>query len=516
MKYYISFDAGTQSTTVVVYDEDFNSVCQKNYPTSISYPKPSWAEMDADKYLNDVIEGIKACVEESKIDPKDVRAISGDGIIMGIVGVDENCNAITPYTPYLDSRAEEEARFAKTLDPIWIEESGNSVIESLQPPIMAMWMIKNNEEFKKNGKKILNNGPYVLANLAGLKADDAFIDYATLGGWIIGYDAKKKQWSERQMKQLGIPMEYLPRIVEPTDIVGRLTEEMAERTGLVAGIPIVAGAGDTMQSFVGAGVYEVGTASDVAGTAAMFGIMVDDIHEELSRDSGLYFSIASVPDTYFYWGYIRTGGLSLQWFKDKVMDRADDPEFYNVINSRAESIPVGANGTLFFPYLQGGQAFISNASGCFLNMTSNTNTSEMWRAILESIAYEYRNLVDIIRDAGVEVNEAVITEGGSRSDLWNQIKADVLDIDTKTMKNKEGAPLSNAVYAAYAVGDIDDIKSTLDKKLESDKVFEKIPENVKYYKESYAYYTDILNNRMKDTFNKCSDLRDVPCPNTNC
>ncbi|MDO5718444.1 MAG: FGGY family carbohydrate kinase [Tissierellia bacterium] len=511
MKYYLSFDCGTQSTKSAIYDGDFNCICQHSYPNEIKYPNPGWAEMDADMYLNHVVNGIKYCVEKSGINPNDIRAICGDGIIMGVVGVDEDGNAITPYIPYLDSRASEEAEYVKTLDPIWIEESGNSVIECLQPPIISMWLIKNNEEFKNRGAKILNNGPYVLSRLAGLKADEAFIDHATLGGWIIGYEAEKKKWSERQMEMLGIPMKYLPKIVKPTDIVGKLTAEMADRCGLVEGIPIIAGAGDTMQSFVGCGVYDHGTASDVAGTAAMFGIMVDGIHKELSENSGLYFSIATVPDTYFYWGYIRTGGLSLQWFRDQVMNRKGEDEFYQMANEKAEKVPVGSNGTLFFPYLQGGQGFVSNASGCFLNMTSNTELGEMWRSILESIGYEYMTLVKKIREAGVEVKEAVITEGGSRSDVWNQIKADMLDIDVRTMKKKEGATMSNAVLAAYAIGDIEDMKAKLDEILVPDKEFKPVPEHTEFYGITYDYYMNILKEHMSLAFKSCYDLRNVKC-----
>ena len=92
----------------------------------------------------------------------------------------------------------------------------------------------------------MNNGPYVLAKLAGLKADDAFIDWATISGWALGYDVINKEWSERQMELLEIPMEMLPKIVKPWDIVGKLCDEMAEKLGIPSGIPIVAGAGDTM------------------------------------------------------------------------------------------------------------------------------------------------------------------------------------------------------------------------------------------------------------------------------
>lgn len=280
MKYYISINCGTQSTKVVIYDENFNCVVQHSTPNEIYYPKPCWAEIDANSFVDSALEGIKQCLIKGRIDPNKVRAICGDGIICGVVGVDEEGNAITPYIPYLDSRAEEEAK--------WIKE-----------------------------------------NLE--------------------------------------------------------------------------------------------------------------------------------PNTYYYWGYIRTGGLCLQWFRDKIMGRPGDSTFYDEVNNKAENVPPGSNGVVFFPYLQGGCNEAANAAGCFLNMTSTADTGVLWREILESIAYEYICFTDKIRNIGVDINNVIFAEGGSKIDVWNQIKSDSLNTKGMTLKRKEGATMADALLAAYAVGDITDI-----------------------------------------------------------
>lgn len=508
--YYIGFDCGTQSTKVAIYDNNLNCIAEHNIPTVITYPKAGWAQMDADHYLNSVREGIRTCLEKSSIDPKNVQAICGDGIICGIVGVDKDGKAITPYIPYLDSRAADDARWIyENLDPIWITESGNSVIEAFEPPILARWLLANHDGFRKHGAKILNNGPYVLSRLANLKTDDLFIDWATLSGWLIGYDAIEKNWSRNQMDLLEIPMNFLPKIVKPWDIIGNLCEKEARLTGLPAGIPIVAGAGDTMQSNLGCGLVETGLAADVAGTAAMFTVMVDGINEELSHNSGLFFSIGTLPDTYFYWGYIRTGGLSLRWFRDNVCQRKDDNTFYDEMNNLAKRVPPGSNGTLFFPYLQGGSGELGNASGCFVNMSSATDTSEMWRAILESIAYEYLSLTDKLRESGVNIEKITVTEGGSKSDIWNQIKSDVLKAEVITLKRIEGAVMANAAVAAYAVGDIPDLKETIKNKIAVKKIYKPQKENSAYYQKAFKYQQSLLKDEMSSAFALLSSLREL-------
>ena len=163
--------------------------------------------------------------------------------------------------------------------------------------------MKNIPAWQEKGVKFVHNCPYVLMHLAGLKGEDAFIDWGAMSGWGLGYDVVQKKWSPEQLEILGIPETYMPRIVKPWDIIGTLCEEDAMETGFPAGIPICAGAGDTMESMMGSGILEAGRAVDVAGTCAMFCAATDGIIPELSvPGSNLIFNSGTLPGTYFYWG----------------------------------------------------------------------------------------------------------------------------------------------------------------------------------------------------------------------
>lgn len=318
-KYYIGFDAGTQSVKVVMYSLEMECIAEANYPTFFEYPHPGWVQMNVDEYLEAVKKGIRDVVNTAKekgIDPSEVRAIFGDGIICGIVGVDESGAAITPYINYLDSRTQKDTEelTAKNLD-IWARETGNAVPNCMFPAMFARWFLKNNEAFKEKGKKFMHNAPYVLSRLAGLKAEDAFIDWGAMSGWGLGYNVYKKEWSKEQLDILGIDISYMPKIVKPWDIIGGLTEENAAFTGLPAGTPICGGAGDTMQSMIGCGLTEVNQAADVAGTCAMFCVSTDGIKPELSTpDSGLIFNSGTMENTYFLLGI-----YSDRWFIFKMV-----------------------------------------------------------------------------------------------------------------------------------------------------------------------------------------------------
>lgn len=509
-KYYLGFDAGTQSVKVAVYDENMECVASSASPTTITYPKPGWVDMDADEYLALTIHGMKECSKqmlEKNLDPKDIKVIMGDGIICGIVGVDVDGNAITPYIPYLDSRTQEDAALINSWNlDIWAKETGNPEADCLYPALYARWILKNNENFKEKGVKLVHNGPYVLSHLAGLKAEDMFIDYGAMSGWGLGYKVEEKCWSKEQLDILEIPESVMPKIVKAWDIIGYLTEEIANDTGLQAGIPVCGGAGDTMQSMLGSGVIEVNQAADVAGTCAMFCVATKGIIPELSKKGmGLMCNSGTLPDTYFYWGGIRTGGMALRWYKDAVCKKETDGSYYDILNEGAAEVPAGSNGVIFLPYLTGGTMEAPDATGCFLNMTLDTDQTVLWRAVLEAIGFDYMDVVDTYRSAGVELSKITITEGGSRSEIWNQIKADMLGSDVVTLKNAGGAVVTNCLVGAYAIGDIENITEALKKTQEVKRLYHTNPEVHDFYAKQCESQKKIVDS-MKDTFRLVRDM----------
>ncbi|MBQ3760352.1 MAG: carbohydrate kinase, partial [Synergistaceae bacterium] len=460
MKHYICFDAGTQSVKVAVYDEAGVQVAVDVNPTTLNYPHAGWVEMDVHEYFTLALKGMKKCAEIMRgkgIDTSTVRAVMGDGIICGIAGVDENGRAITPFINYLDSRTQEDADSLSALNlEIWANETGNPEPLCLFPALHARWLLKNSPNAAKI-KKFVHNAPYIMMNLAGLKADDAFIDWGAMSGWGLGYNVMKKSWSDEQLGILGISRELMPRIVKPWDIIGGLSHECAEYTGFPEGTPICAGAGDTMQSLLACGVHEPGHAVDVAGTCSMFCISTGEIVPGFSKKgNGLIFNSGTLPDTYFYWGFVRTGGLALRWFRDNVCNKAGDDSYYDYLSDGASKLENGSEGVRFLPWLTGGPEGFREVHGCFINMGMNTNQFVLWRAVLEAIAGEYSEIAERSRKAGTPVDRVIITEGGSRSPLWNQIKADMIQAETLTLKTG-GALATNAVTGAYAVGDISDM-----------------------------------------------------------
>ncbi|OBR93288.1 MULTISPECIES: FGGY-family carbohydrate kinase [Clostridium] len=496
--YYLAFDAGTQSVKVAVYDKNMKCVAKSSNKTTLKYPHPGWVDMDADEYLLLTKLGMKQCVEQLKkqeIDPSLIKAIMGDGIICGIVGIDESGKAITPYINYLDSRTQSDAEVLKKLNlDIWGKETGNADPNCMFPALHARWILANNKEFQKRGKKFVHNAPYILMNLAGLESEDAFVDWGTMSGWGLGYCVYEKEWSDKQLDILGIAKSYMPKIVRPWNIIGTLSESAAKETGCPHGIPICAGAGDTMQSMLGSGILEANKAVDVAGTCAMFCVSTNGIIPELSqRGSELIFNSGTLENTYFYWGFVRTGGLALRWFKDNICQKSDDDSYYKLLSRGAEKVVPGCNGVIFLPYLTGGYGQFSKIKGCFFNMTLDTDQFVLWRSVLEAIAYDYMEITNDYRNAGIKIDRITVTEGGSRDDLWNQIKADIMQSETITLEVSGGAVLTDCIIGAYAAGDIEDLKKALVSNLKIINKYSPNANNSNIYKEQYAIRKSVLN-----------------------
>lgn len=494
--YYLGFDAGTQSVKVAVYDESMQCVAMDTAKTTLYYPHPGWVQMDVDEYYRLIKQCMASCsrqMREKGLDVTAVRAIMGDGIICGIAGIDAEGNAITPYINYLDSRTAEDVEALKRKQySIWAKETGNAEPNVMFPAMFARWFMKHIPAWREKGVKFVHNCPYVLMHLAGLRGEDAFIDWGMMSGWGLGYHVMEKRWSSEQLYLLGIDAAYLPKIVKPWDIIGTLREEDALETGFPAGIPICAGAGDTMESMMGSGILEAGRAVDVAGTCAMFCAATDGIIPELSvPGSGLIFNSGTLPGTYFYWGMVRTGGLALRWFKDSI-SRHEEDNYYSTLDELALRHPAGCNGTLFIPYLTGGNGEFPHVRGTFTGLTLDSDQGAMWRSVLEGIGYDYMEITDRYRHAGIDLTQLTVTEGGSHDALWNQIKADMLDTNVVTLEVAGGAVPTNCLVAAYSIGDISDLKQALQRQFMVKDTYKPNQEHTMLYRELYMKRNKML------------------------
>ena len=297
-------------------------------------------------------------------------------------------------------------------------------------------------------------------------------------------------------------MEYLPKIVEPTHIIGELCEEYSKILCLPQGIPIVAGCGDKIAGFIGAGVVEPGELADESSTIGALALCYSD--EVLkSRVKGIEI-IPSVLKGYYYpLINILGSGYSLEWFVNTF-----GVEF-EILEKKMKAIPPGSN-RLFCIALMMGRTIPANynVKGMWLGYTYEHHQEHFYKSMLESYAYEYRVCLNKLKDAYPNVSDEKHIVGlgsGSRSNVWNQIKADVLEKGYYTLARNDATLLGAAILSGNAVGIFKDIKQTAKAFSIQKDTFSPDRKNVKEYAKLLSFYIT-LSRDMDQIFNKLSEL----------
>ncbi len=511
--YFIGFDCGTMGTKVALYDLEGHCLAEAFAENEFFYPHPNWVEMDAGKFYENVVNGMQECLAKSGVSGDDVKGISASGIVDGAVPVDEDFNPAGPFIPYLDMRAQEEAReIRNTCEPIWEEESAKAGLGPDCVPMVMSWLFKHNVPYISQAKKFCNIAPYVLGRLGGFKAKDAFVDWSHASGWLVGFDLRINDWSRRQFKLFGVPEEVLPRVVAPGTPVGSICKEVAAKTGLREGTPLIAGAGDLMVSTLGAGVVEPGQSFDVAGTSSIMSFISKDLDAAV-KNRVLLTSRHVFEDELIQWGCLPSGGLARGWYRDGILNLKGITQAYPMMDSLADTVPAGAMSLLFAPYLSGSMTPTwAEAKGAWMGLTPGHNQAHLWRAMMESVAFEYRLYLESLEQQGLTYERVVGVGGGAKSAVWNQLKADMLEIPYTLISTQDTGALGNCLIAAYGTGYISDMIETVKKWTEETRTFHPRPEYVEFYHRLFEIRQEILQGPMAEIYNKWDQVEQIRPP----
>jgi xylulokinase len=238
----------------------------------------------------------------------------------------------------------------------------------------------------------------------------------------------------------------LPPVVATGTIVGELTADAAAALGCAAGIPVVAGTVDSFASFHGAGLTEPGDAVDTGGTSGGLAVYWDAPADV----PGSWVAAAPLPDRWIVGGAMTATGKALDWLAEDVVGGVSP----KTLIAEAARVPPGADGLLFLPYLAGERSPIwdPGARGAFIGLTLAHGRAHLARAVLEAAALALRHVAAPILAAGLRIDQLVVTGGTARGDVWNRIKADVLQVPVDVPAIHETAVAGAAILGALGVG----------------------------------------------------------------
>jgi xylulokinase len=276
-------------------------------------------------------------------------------------------------------------------------------------------------------------------------------------------DNLNKTWSDELIETFGMDREKLARIVSPFEIMGKTSAEFASLTGLAAGIPVAAGAGDTAASVFGAGLFEDDQILDCAGTASVLCCAVDSYSPDVKHKTMMM--MRSPEDgRYFPLTYINGGGLTIPWFRNNFTGKPS--RSYRELEADCARLPPGSEGIIFVPHFAG-RVFPSNPDlkGSFTGLDLKHGPAHLFRAVMEGISYEYAYYLSVLRSLypGSSFTRMTAIGGGAASELFVQIKADVLGLEVIRTEVGDTALVGSAAIAGHGAGALPDYRGAIQK-----------------------------------------------------
>jgi len=448
----LGVDVGTSGTKAIAMNDAGELLASALVEYPLHTPKPNWAEQDPADWERAAFAALSELA--GKVDAADVKGIGLTGQMHGSVFLDADNEVIRPALLWCDQRT--TAQCTAITDTVGearlIEMVSNPALTGFTAP-KILWLRDNEPANFARVKKVLLPKDYIRLLLTGEFATDV----ADASGTLL-FDVKNRRWHTELMGLLGIDTDFVPPAFEGPEVTGTLSAAAAAKTGLPAGIPVVAGGGDQAANGVGCGIVRKGIISSSLGTSGVVFAFADDV----STDPGgrVHTFCHSVPGKWHVMGVMLSAGGSLRWYRDALcpvemeMGRETGTDPYEYITAEAAEVPIGSEGLLFLPYLTGERTPHKDpdAKGAFIGLSLRHTKAHMSRAVLEGVSYGMRDSLEIMRGMGVPVSEVRCSGGGARSTLWRQMLADTGKAPMVTINVDEGPAYGAAILASVAAG----------------------------------------------------------------
>jgi xylulokinase len=446
----LGIDVGTGGSRALLVDEQGRVVASATVEHApFASPRTGWAEQDARDWWRASERAVREVLQADGVRAEDVTCVGLTGQMHGAVLLDERDEPLRPSIIWCDVRTHEQCRAlteqvgAERL----IQLVSNPALEGFTLPKM-LWVREREPAVWERVRTVLLPKDYVRLRLTGEKATDV----ADASGTLL-FDVSRRKWSDEMLELAGIERSLLPRAYESQEVSGYISAEGAAATGLREGTPVVAGAGDQAAGAVGMGIVRPGAVSATIGTSGVVFAATD--RPALDPKGRVHTFCHAVPERWHVMGVTQGAGLSLRWFRDQFGAGADDGrDPYERLSEEASSVPPGADGVLWAPYLMGERTphLDPHARAALVGLNASHKRAHVVRAILEGVAFSLRDTFTIFAEMGVPVESIRLGGGGARSKVWRQIQADVYWREVEMVEADEGAAYGAALLAGVGGG----------------------------------------------------------------
>ncbi|MGW0158660.1 FGGY-family carbohydrate kinase [Mycobacterium sp. NPDC003323] len=476
-EFTIGIDIGTTGTKTVLVDvAEARIVAQATHEAQLFSDAPGHAEADPTQWLHNVHAGIREVLADSAVSPDRIAALSTTGMVPAVIAVDHDGTPVRRALLQNDARATAEITALKNAvdDEAVLRATGSAITQQSVGPT-ALWLQHHEPETWSRTAHLVGSYDWVLMALGA----PAHVEL----NWALesGLGTVDGRRFEPMYAAAGLDAELVPPVLMPGARAGELSAAAAEATGLPDGLPLIVGGADHVLSAYAAGINAEGDWLVKLGGAGDILVAADTP----VIDARLYLDAHPVPGRWLPNGCMATSGSLIRWFQ--TLSGGDD-----LLSLDAEAATRNPAEVLCLPYFLGEKSPLHDPDlrGAFVGLDLAHTRADMYRSVLEAIAFGFRHHTEVFASMGVPLHRALVTNGGSKSVLWKQILADVLGVPLSPIVGHPGASLGAAVIAAVGTGLLDGWDSTQKFQTIGEPVVPD-PAHVERYAEAYVQWREL-------------------------
>jgi xylulokinase len=430
----------------VLVDEDGRVVRSARQAYPLQIPAAGWAEQKPDLWWQALLAATRPLLASEPAPD----AIGLAGQMHSAVFLGARHRSLRPAILWNDQRTIREcAEIGDRLGDALAKWTGNRIRTGFTAT-KVLWLQRREPELHARLRAILLPKDFLRLRLTGVLATD--VSDASGTGL---FDVRRRRWSADALDALAIAREWLPEAHESATLVARIDRDGAAASGLPAGTPVAAGAGDQAAAALGSGAVSAGTLSITLGTSAAVQLATA---VAVTDAQGVFQTFChALPDGWQLLAAVLSGGGSLDWYGRLIGLGAAEPSGakvdFEVIGRMAEAVPPGAEGLLFLPYLTGEAAphLDPDARGAWFGLTRRHDHRHLARAVIEGVAFALRGVVEAAEAVGGRAHEIRVSGGGSRGRIWLRTLADALGRPITAVRTRNVSARGAALLAIAAL-----------------------------------------------------------------
>jgi len=484
---FLGLDIGTSGVKAVLVDESQQLVAQASAAMTVSRPQPDWSEQDPEIWWQACVNVLGQLQKSCATSLKQVEAIGLSGQMHGATLLDRRGRVLRPAILWNDGRSATQCVTLEKRAPELRKITGNMAMPGFTAPKL-LWVAEHEPDVFQQIDKVLLPKDYIRYRLSGSFGSDMSDAAGTL--WL---DVGKRKWSETTLEACDLQLAQMPDLYEGSEASSELSVEAARQLGLPGGIVIAGGGGDNACGAVGIGAVQAGRAFISLGTSGVY--FVANAEFSPNPDRGMHAFCHALPNTWHQMGVMLSAASCLDWVVK--LTGATSPD--KLIAEIGALQPQPAT-TLFLPYLSGERTPHNDpdAKGVFFGLSHETTRAELGRAVLEGVAFAFADAQEALLQGGANIGRTTVIGGGSRSRLWGEILASVLNRRLDYFADGEYGPafgasrLARLARTGESVDDVCSMPSITHTQLPNDQWLE-------YYTDQLARYRG-LYTALKDRF----------------